>query len=247
MHVSKQAEIDYFGQMNEPARDFVRRKPFSADQRGAYLLDMGQILTVIHRPPARLLDLGCGSGWTSAMFALSGYDVLGVDIAPAAIQLACSINSGSGAKFSVCDFEALPYRDDFDIAILYDCLHHSESPGAVISQVFKALRPGGEIALIEPGKGHHLSTTAQQAIRECGVTERDMPPTLTKGLLQKTGFKQIRIFPRAQYQLHEPEPTGRIAGLVSGFFGRRIAAMAKNLKNSILPGINGIVTARKDG
>ncbi|MEI6807788.1 MAG: class I SAM-dependent methyltransferase [bacterium] len=243
--MSKQAEIDYFGQMSEQARDFVRRKPFSADQRGAYLLDMGQLLTVIRKPPARLLDLGCGSGWTSAMFALSGYEVLGVDIAPAAIKLAGDINAGSGARFSVCDFEALPFQNEFDIAILYDCLHHAESPGAVISQVFKALKPGGEIAVVEPGKGHHMSTTAQQAIRECGVTERDMPPALTRKLLMEADFRQIRTFPRVQYQLHEPEPTGRVAGLVSRLLGRSIAALAKNLKNSIMPGINGIVTAQK--
>lgn len=243
--MSKQAEIDYFGRMNEQSMDFVRRKPFSADQRGGYLLDMGQMLTIIRRPPARLLDLGCGSGWTTAMFAASGYNVLGVDIAPAAIRIAAEINAGTGAEFRVCDFENLPFRDEFDIAVLYDCLHHSESVEAVVSGVFRSLRSGGEVVLVEPGRGHHLSDTAQQAILEHGVTERDMPPTLTRGVLTAAGFRQIRVFPRVQYQVHEPEPTGRLAGLASRFLGRRAAALAKNLKNSLFPGCNGIVTARK--
>ena len=34
------------------------------------------------------------------MFALSGYDALGADIAPAAVQLAEEINGGTGAKFN---------------------------------------------------------------------------------------------------------------------------------------------------
>lgn len=243
--MSKQAEIDYFGRMNEQTMDFVRRKPFSAGQRGGYLLDMGQMLTIIRGPPARLLDLGCGSGWTTAMFALSGYDALGTDIAPAAIKLANEINAGTGARFQVCDSEALPFRHEFDIAIMYDTLHHAESVEAAVAGVFQSLRSGGEVVVVEPGKGHHRSATAQRAISECGVTERDMPPSVTKRLLKTAGFRQVRTFPRAQYQVYEPVPTGRLAGLLAGILGGRTAALAKTIKNSLLPGCNGIVTALK--
>ena len=31
-------------------------------------------------PPARILDMGCGGGWTSIFFAKRGYEVVGQDI-----------------------------------------------------------------------------------------------------------------------------------------------------------------------
>ena len=38
--MTRQAEIDYFGNMSEEGREFARNKPFSADQRGGYLVDI---------------------------------------------------------------------------------------------------------------------------------------------------------------------------------------------------------------
>lgn len=42
--MTKQAEIDYFGRMDDNARRYAGGKPFTSDRRGAYLLDMGQTL-----------------------------------------------------------------------------------------------------------------------------------------------------------------------------------------------------------
>jgi SAM-dependent methyltransferase len=243
--MTKQAEIDYFANMSPEARDFASRKPFSADQRGAYLVDIGQILSIIRPPPADLLDIGCGSGWTTAMFARSGYRAVGVDIAPAAIELARNTFGDSGAEFRVHDFDALPYESEFDTTVIYDCLHHSDDEKEVLRNVHRALRPGGEVIVAEPGKGHHQSDISQGAAAAHGVTEKDMPPAHTVPILRAVGFESIRVFPRVQYQLYEREPTGRIGGLLSRIVGKRAASLVKNLKNSLFPGINGIVSATK--
>lgn len=101
--MAKDAEKKYFANMTEELRAYLALKPFSDEQRGSYLIDIGQILSLIRKPPARLLDLGCGSGWTSAMFALSGYDVFGVDIAFGAIQLARETFPLERLRFAVMD------------------------------------------------------------------------------------------------------------------------------------------------
>lgn len=243
--MTKQAEIDYFKNMTPDAERFARDKPFSADERGAYLLDMGQILSLIRKPPARLLDVGCGSGWTTGMFARSGYEALGVDIAPSAVRLAAASYGQTGAVFEVQDFEQLPFENRFDVAVLYDCLHHAESPGAVISGVYKALQARGEVIVVEPGRGHERSATAQSAIAAHGVTEKDMPPSATTGLLRQAGFTEIRVFPRVQFQLVESKGTGGIVRLLSPVLGRRLAGALKTMKNTLFAGSNGVVLAVK--
>lgn len=245
--MSKQAEIAYFENMTEEARRFVRDKPFSAAERGAYLFDMGQILSLIPAPPAKLLDLGCGSGWTTAMFALSGYDALGTDIAPAAIRLARETFAYTGARYEALDYEQLPFEAVFDVAVLYDCLHHADNERAVIRGVFRALKPGGETIIVEPGRGHRCGATSKWAVKTHGVTEKDMPPRLTAALLREAGFGPIRVFPRARFQVFERKATGGIARLLSPIFGSGPAALAKTVKNSIFTSRNGVVLAGKPG
>lgn len=243
--MSKEAEVRYFESMTNMERLYVRNKPFSAEQRGEYLIDIGQTLSLIPPPPARLLDLGCGSGWTTALFAKSGYDALGIDIAPAAIDLARETHSDSGAHYEVHDFEAIPFEDVFDICVCYDSLHHAEHPQSVITGIFRALKKAGTILLMEPGQGHHGSAESQRAIEDCGVTEKDMPPSLTAAMLRQAGFSAIAVFPRTRYQMVEKRGTGRVVEILRPFIGERGACLAKTLKNSLWVKRNGVVIARK--
>jgi 2-polyprenyl-3-methyl-5-hydroxy-6-metoxy-1,4-benzoquinol methylase len=74
--------------LNVPPQEVDRHlsgKPFNDPARWSYLLDVAQILKFLPPPPGRLLDLGRGSGWTSEIFARSGYEV---DVAPDMIQVA---------------------------------------------------------------------------------------------------------------------------------------------------------------
>lgn len=243
--MSKQAEIDYFENMTDEAMQFVRSKPFSADQRGPYLIDIGQIMTLLPPPPARLIDLGCGSGWTTAMYAKSGYEALGVDIAPAGVTLARETFGGTGARFEVHDFENMPFDGKFDAAVIYDCLHHAEDPLAVLRATHRALSPTGEVVIVEPGRGHHDSPTSKWAREEHGTTENDMPPRLVVRLLRSAQFSTIKVFPRAQFQLVEKTGSGVIIRILRPLLGFRLAAMAKTMKNSIFINENGVVWAQK--
>src|SRR5947207_9711628 len=62
--------------------DIIMRKPW-VDQRlfGQHLRDLLRMMETLHRnqvrPPAKLLELGCGAGWLSEILALHGYRVTG--------------------------------------------------------------------------------------------------------------------------------------------------------------------------
>ena len=80
------------------------------------------------RPPARVLELGCGNGMSSSLLmARKGYEVHGVDISETAIawaeqQFAASALSGSFRQGNVCEMPFFPERS-FDVAIDGSCLH----------------------------------------------------------------------------------------------------------------------------
>ena len=80
------------------------------------------------RPPARVLELGCGNGMSSSLLmAQKGYEVHGVDISETAIawaeqQFAASALSGSFRQGSVCEMLFFPERS-FDVVIDGSCLH----------------------------------------------------------------------------------------------------------------------------
>jgi len=180
------------GVPKEQFRQYLANKPFSDPRCGVYLIDIAQILNLLPPPPAKLLDLGVGSGWTSELFARRGYEVLGLDISPDMINLA-RMRPGK-AKFSVCDFETGPTPQGFDIAIIYDALHHAEDELSVLQNVFHALSDNGVLVTIEPVVGH--SDNSQPVMRMYGTTEKDMPFSHQKDLMKKVGFGVVEQYIR---------------------------------------------------
>jgi ubiquinone/menaquinone biosynthesis C-methylase UbiE len=202
--MSKAHEINYIANvskvLNVPSEQFesyLIRKPFSDQRRGWYLMDIAQILKHLPQPPARLLDVGVGSGWTSKIFAMSGYDVVGIDIAPSMIELAERNCHGlANIEFHVCDYESGLNFGSFDCATIYDALHHSVDEQKVINNVYNALKKGGSLITIEPGRGHSQTSDTIEAIRKYGTTEKDMPFELQRLLMRKAGFVEIKRYCR---------------------------------------------------
>lgn len=205
----KQGEIDYLHKIGPAGREHARNKPFSDPQCGLYLTDIGAIMKLLPPAPARLLDLGVGSGWTSIFFAKRGYSVVGQDIAPEMIKLAFDNkhqNQIENLDFIVADYEDLSMSEQFDCAVFYDSLHHAEDEVAALRCAFNSLRPGGVLVTAEPGAGHAESESSLKAIQEYGVTEKDMPPQRIVETGLAVGFSGYRVFNR---QFRVPEITPR--------------------------------------
>ena len=63
--MAKQDEAEYFERIGEDGRQHAANKPYSDPRCGAFFLDLGMLFSVLPQPPARILDLGVGTGWTS--------------------------------------------------------------------------------------------------------------------------------------------------------------------------------------
>jgi SAM-dependent methyltransferase len=240
--MAKADEIDYIRQVarvegvtEDAFRKYLLEKPYSDARCGDYLMDIGQVMRLLPPPPARLLDVGVGSGWTSALFALRGYDVLGLDISPDMIALAGQRDTT--AKFAVCDYEVGPIPGGFDIAVVYDSLHHADSEAAVITNLYGALVPGGMLITVEPGIGHSKAAASRAVMRKYGTTEKDMSYRRQKRLMRAAGFKAC-----AQHV--------RLSRMPFGNVGNVFGSLYQALRGSVLTGITtlgvtSVVVARK--
>jgi SAM-dependent methyltransferase len=95
-------------------------------------------------PTARLLDVGCGSGWLADHFA----DYTGIDGSPDAVALA----QDRSRNVVLGDVEQpLPYDDaSFDGVVVKDVLEHVADPVALVCEVRRVLRPGGLVFASSP-------------------------------------------------------------------------------------------------
>jgi ubiquinone/menaquinone biosynthesis C-methylase UbiE len=94
----------------------------------------------------RVLDLGCGSGVCSCLFAEAGAEVTAVDLTEAAVALAARGAASLGARIEVVrgDAERLGFRSAaFDYVFSWGVLHHTSDPDGAFSEVARVLKPGG--------------------------------------------------------------------------------------------------------
>jgi len=162
--MAKDGEINYLKKIGEDGIRHAANKPFSGPECHKYLYEIGAVMALLPPPPAKLLDVGCGTGWTSLFFARSGYDVTGVDIAPDMIDIADTlketelkkygINDHSNAlmydgdmlhklRFEVCDNEEMRFENEFDCVVFFDSLHHSMDEEKAIENAYRALKQKG--------------------------------------------------------------------------------------------------------
>jgi 2-polyprenyl-3-methyl-5-hydroxy-6-metoxy-1,4-benzoquinol methylase len=199
-------------------------KPFGweADHwvRWATIVEALRLLGV--RAGATVLDVGCGSGWTSLFLAESGYRVTGVDLVPANIELSAARARrwGLEIEFQVADMDELSLGRRYDAALVFDALHHSTRPYSVVQRVASQLAPGGWVLFGEPSWLHDLSPEAHRTTRERGWNERGIRLRALKRACGAAGLGDFRRF----FQGTNPyESRGR------GFAWQLVRLVAANL------------------
>jgi SAM-dependent methyltransferase len=193
-------ELSYYERIGETGRQHAVGKPFSDDDCGLYLLRAGALFSLLPKPPARVLECGCGTGWLAYFLARRGYDVVATDVAPDAIALAKAhpvFHEGSAPRFLVADSEALAFTSEFDVVVFFDALHHSLDERQALAGAFRALRPGGICVVLEPGRGHARKSREIDALYD--VTDRDMPPSRVRRAGLASGFARCRMVPAPQH------------------------------------------------
>lgn len=97
-----------------------------------------------------ILDVGCGDGSLTALFAanLPKASVVGCDISKAMIEYALEHYVTSNLNFVEKSAENLDFENQFDAVISFNCLHWIENQKRVLGQMYRVLKPGGKAFLV---------------------------------------------------------------------------------------------------
>ncbi len=142
------------------------------DTRAAWL----DLLTS-HLPaaPARIADIGSGTGTLSVLLAEAGYVVDGVDFSSAMVERArAKAGDRTDVTFVVADAAMPPLPlGDYDAVLCRHVLWALPDPHAALGLWKRLLKPGGRLLLIEGHWGTGAGLTAAQTmdlVREAGRT-----------------------------------------------------------------------------
>jgi 2-polyprenyl-3-methyl-5-hydroxy-6-metoxy-1,4-benzoquinol methylase len=97
--------------------------------------------------PLRLLDIGCGTGWTTRVYADHGFAVTGLE--PSQVR-ADYARKNYGIEV-VCDYiENVEFDQKFDVVVLRHIIEHFADPGAVLQKIRGFLKPDGVVLVVVP-------------------------------------------------------------------------------------------------
>ena len=152
----------------------------------------------------RVLDVGCGGGYTCEFLAQRGAVVTGIDQSAACIEVAKqhSASMGLTIDYRVGVGENLPFRaDDFDVVVCVDVLEHVESVAATVAEIGRVLRPGGLFCFDTINRTWQsrwmmiwlLENVLRQIPRGIHDWEKFVRPEELEQLLMQAGFAEVTM------------------------------------------------------
>ena len=152
---------------------------------------------------ARVLDVGCGSGWATRLMAEQASEgkVIGIDIADEMVELATESSQNlTNVEFKVATAESLPFASsEFTHAFSMESLYYYTNVVAALREIHRVLEDGGLFVTVidlylENRPSHQWIPTLNVPVHLLGIPEY-------RTLFEEAGFVNIR-----DQRLHDPRP-----------------------------------------
>jgi SAM-dependent methyltransferase len=198
---SKQAEKTYLSRTG--GRAWEREKPFPPDGTEMFeeSLELLNDFVVAMRllqpgPDDRILDLGAGAGWCSALLQRLNRRTVAVDIAHEMLAVSRERHTPRPIPAVAGDLEKLPFADgSFDKAVCLSAIHHVPDMASALREIARVLTPTGVVVFSEPGTGHAQMPGSVRATKDFGVLEQDVLIEPFTELCLRAGFAHAAVCP----------------------------------------------------
>jgi ubiquinone/menaquinone biosynthesis C-methylase UbiE len=176
-----------------PLYDPVLKWLFRESRFKGRLVEQAQI-----QPHHRVLDLGCGTGTLTILIkqAHPEAEVVGLDVDARVLAIAQVKATKAKADITLQRGTAyrLPYPDcSFDRVLSSLVFHHlnAENKQWALREVFRVLRPGGELHVVDFGKPHNVPTFLISLIVRWFEEVADNIQGLLPGMFRHAGFDPV--------------------------------------------------------
>jgi SAM-dependent methyltransferase len=141
--VNAEVVVDQF---TRQAASFARLP--SHEQATDLLLDLAGVAQ-----GTQMLDVACGPGMVACAGARRARQVTGIDLTPAMIEQARSLQAKLGLsnlEWHVGEAAALPFAaGSFDAVTTRYSFHHIPDPDLVLAEIMRVTKPGGRVAIAD--------------------------------------------------------------------------------------------------
>jgi len=150
------------------------------------------------RPGHRVLDLGCGTATLTVLIKRlhPGAEVVGLDGDQEILEIARAKVARAGLDIALEQGMAfaLPYPvSSFDRVLSSMVFHHltRENKARTLQEVFRVLRPGGELHVVDFGRPHNAITGPISLVMRRLEETSDNIKGLLPGMMRRAGFEEV--------------------------------------------------------
>lgn len=161
---------DQLGDDARQAQSDVNR-PWFERRLAPTLAALPAVHEALSRPGARVVDVGCGFGWSTLALA-EAYplaEVHGIDVDRPSVAAARAAAAEAGlerrAFFHLADAAELAVAQPYDAAFAFECVHDMPRPVAVLEGVRRAMRPDGVVVVMDEAVADEFRAPADDVDR----------------------------------------------------------------------------------
>lgn len=180
----------------------------------------------------KVLDMGCGGGGDTLIFANMGANVVGIDINSYSNS---QILKKENLKFIIADGCRLPFDDNtFDLVFEKDMLHHIDNSKKALSETKRVTKKGGQVIIIEANRYNPILYLHMTLIKRHEHLTRRYFKNLMKTYFKNTQFKMIEahVYPIKLFcimkLIHFIEDFLEKVPMISNFLSYNIAIAKKD-------------------
>ncbi|RYL91608.1 class I SAM-dependent methyltransferase [Sporolactobacillus sp. THM7-4] len=185
--------------------DFLAKLAIDNAHPGGRRLTEGIINRASIKPGDSILDVGCGTGATSALLAEKIHaDVTGIDFHPGMVKRAKKRSMESGLSFKVlqASAEELPFEDHTFDWVLSESVTAFTDSSRSVPEYLRVLRPGGKLIAVEMTLEKSLPLSDTEGIQNLYGVQRLYTENDWKAVLERAGFTSVKALKESDIVLH---------------------------------------------